>query len=35
LEITDFGSGLKCQEPGVGKELHRNLVLVPEETPEY
>jgi hypothetical protein len=24
MEILDFGSGLKCQEPGAGKEYHRN-----------
>jgi hypothetical protein len=35
LEILDFGSRLKSQEPGAGKELHRNLVLVPEETLEH
>jgi hypothetical protein len=35
LEIPDFGSRLKSQEPGAGKEFHRNLVLVPEETLEY
>jgi hypothetical protein len=35
LEIPDFGSGLKSQEPGAGKEFHKNLVLVPEETLEY
>ena len=31
LEIPDFGSGLKSQEPGAGKEFHRNSVLVREE----
>jgi energy-converting hydrogenase A subunit M len=35
LEILDFDSGLKSQEPGAEKEFHRNLVLVHEETPEY
>jgi hypothetical protein len=35
LEVPDFDSGLKSQEPGSGKEFHRNLVLVPEETFEY
>jgi hypothetical protein len=34
LDIPDFGFGLKSQEPGAGK-FHRNLVLVPEETPAY
>jgi hypothetical protein len=33
LEILDFGSGLKSQKPGAGKECHRNLVSVPDEIP--
>jgi hypothetical protein len=35
FEIPDFDSGLKSQEPGAGKDFHRSLVLVPEETQEY
>jgi hypothetical protein len=35
VKILDFGLGLKSQEPGAGKEDHRNLVLVPQEILEY
>jgi hypothetical protein len=35
LEIPGFGSGLISQESGAGKEFHLNLVLVPQENPEY
>jgi hypothetical protein len=35
LEIPGLSSGLKNQESGTKKKCHRNLVLIPEETPDY